>query len=67
MIAGPSEATALGNAVVQAIACGELGGLGDARAVIASSFEPMRYRPRTDGSRQDNIAAARGRFAALAR
>lgn len=65
VIAGPGEATALGNAVVQAIACGDLGSLSEARAVIAASFESMRYDPRTDGSRQEKIAAARERFASL--
>lgn len=65
VIAGPGEATALGNAVTQAIACGDLANLSEARAVIAASFEPMHYQPRTDGSRQDNIAAARERFASL--
>lgn len=65
VIAGPSEATALGNAVVQAIACGDIGSLSEARKVIASSFESMRYEPRTDGSRLDKIAAARERFAKL--
>ena len=65
VIAGPGEATALGNAIVQAIACGDLASLSEGRQVIAASCEPMRYQPRTDGSRQDNIAAARERFAKL--
>lgn len=65
VIAGPGEATALGNAVVQAMACGDLANLSEARQVIAASCEPIRYQPRTDGSRQENIAAARERFASL--
>lgn len=65
VVAGPHEATALGNAAVQAIACGDLGSLSEARAVIAASSEPMRYQPRTDGSRQADIAAARDRFAKI--
>jgi rhamnulokinase len=65
VIAGPGEATALGNAIVQAIACGDLASLAEGREVIAASCEPMRYQPRTDGARQENIAAARDRFATL--
>ncbi len=65
VIAGPGEATALGNAVVQAIACGDIASLSQGREVIAASCESMRYQPRTDGSRQDKIAAARDRFSKL--
>lgn len=65
VIAGPGEATALGNAVVQAIACGELASLSDARAVIAASFEPMRYTPNAGRTGSNPYAEARGRFAAL--
>jgi len=46
VIAGPIEATGVGNVVVQMIASGELGNLGDARQVIADSFELKRYEPR---------------------
>jgi rhamnulokinase len=46
VIAGPTEATGVGNVVVQMIASGELGSLGDARQVIADSFELKRYEPR---------------------
>ena len=45
MLAGPVEATALGNVLVQARAAGELGSLADMRAVSAASFEPVRYEP----------------------
>ena len=46
VIAGPIEATGVGNLVVQMIASGELGSLGDARQLIADSFERKRYEPR---------------------
>ena len=65
VIAGPGEATALGNAVVQAIACGDLASLSEARAVIATSFEPMRYEPLSDSVTPGQYAAARERFAQL--
>lgn len=63
VVAGPGEATALGNAAVQAIACGDLANLSEARAMIAASFESKRYEP-TAGS--NPYAEARERFAKLA-
>jgi rhamnulokinase len=45
VLAGPVEATALGNVLVQARAAGELGSLEDMRAVSAASFEPVHYEP----------------------
>ena len=66
VIAGPGEATALGNAAVQAIACGELGSLSEARDVIAGSFTPHRYEPAgMKGTGENPYVAARERFAAL--
>ena len=46
VIAGPIEATGVGNVVVQMIASGELDSLEDARQLIADSFELKRYEPR---------------------
>ena len=43
VIAGPSEATAIGNVLIQAIGAGELSGLEEARAVVRRSFEVERY------------------------
>lgn len=43
--AGPVEATALGNLLVQARATGELGSLTDMRAVSAASARPTVYEP----------------------
>jgi rhamnulokinase len=45
VLAGPVEATALGNVLVQARASGELGSLADMRAVSAASFEPVHFEP----------------------
>jgi len=47
VLAGPVEATAIGNVLVQARAAGELGSLSDLRAVSAASFEPVHYEPST--------------------
>ena len=45
VVAGPAEATEIGNLAVQAIALGELTSLDDARSVIRASFEPSVYEP----------------------
>lgn len=47
VLAGPVEATALGNVLVQARAAGAVqGGLGEMRAMVASSQPGVRYLPR---------------------
>jgi len=45
VIAGPVEATALGNILVQALATGDIGSLSDARAIVRASCEPVTYQP----------------------
>jgi rhamnulokinase len=45
VIAGPVEATALGNVLVQAIGLGLLGSLAEGRAVVRRSFEVRTYEP----------------------
>ena len=45
VVAGPSEATAIGNALVQGIALGEIRDLKHARDVVASSFPTVTYQP----------------------
>jgi rhamnulokinase len=44
--AGPVEATAIGNVLVQMVACGELGSMDEARAVVQQSFPIVAYQPR---------------------
>jgi rhamnulokinase len=46
VVAGPVEATALGNVLLQARATGELGSLADMRAVARASADPATYEPR---------------------
>jgi rhamnulokinase len=46
VIAGPVEATAIGNLAVQAIADGEVANLAEARQRIAAGLEGRRYEPR---------------------
>jgi len=43
VIAGPSEATAIGNVLIQAIGAGELAGLEEARGVVRRSFGVVTY------------------------
>jgi rhamnulokinase len=58
VLAGPAEATAVGNLVVQAIALGELASLNEARELVRSSFEPTLYEPEESAA----WAEARERF-----
>jgi rhamnulokinase len=46
VLAGPAEATALGNAIVQAMAAGRVGSLAEGRALIRRSFPVATYEPR---------------------
>ncbi|MBL8792777.1 MAG: rhamnulokinase [Planctomycetia bacterium] len=46
VVAGPVEATAIGNLLVQAVGLKLLGSLADARAVVAQSFDVKSYAPR---------------------
>jgi rhamnulokinase len=46
VLAGPIEATGVGNVVVQMIAAGELSSLNEARELISNSFEPQKYKPK---------------------
>jgi rhamnulokinase len=48
VIAGPAEATAIGNCMVQAMGLGEVDSLAQIRSVVRLSFEPKLYRPRSD-------------------
>ncbi|MGI9122810.1 MAG: FGGY-family carbohydrate kinase, partial [Rubrobacter sp.] len=48
VVAGPVEATAIGNVMVQAFAQGRVGSLEEIRAVISDSFEASAYEPGGD-------------------
>jgi rhamnulokinase len=45
VVVGPYEATASGNALVQALAAREVGSLTELRRIVARSFEPTPYTP----------------------
>lgn len=48
VLAGPKEATAIGNILVQAMAAGEVKGMTDLRRIVRESFPPKLYAPRVD-------------------
>jgi rhamnulokinase len=62
VLAGPVEATEIGNLLGQAIGLGELGSLAEAREVVRASFPPTVYEP-GDPTPWDE---AFGRFEAVA-
>jgi rhamnulokinase len=59
VLAGPEEATLLGNMLVQAMALGEITSLAEGRAVIGASVVPIAYEPQETSTWQE----ARERFA----
>lgn len=61
VIAGPVEATAIGNVMMQAIARGRIGNLAQGREIVSRSFAMIHYEP-GDVSGWDD---AYGRFLAL--
>ena len=46
VVAGPIEATAIGNVLVQAMATGDVPSLAAARQIVRNSFDVKRYEPR---------------------
>ncbi len=62
VLAGPIEATAIGNCMMQAIAAGDVGGVAEAREVVRKSFDMVEYQPQPDA----RWAEAAERFAGLA-
>lgn len=61
VVAGPVEATAIGNLLVQAMAAGAVERLAAGRALVESSFPQERYEPRPDVGWDE----ARRRFEAI--
>jgi sugar (pentulose or hexulose) kinase len=46
VIAGPVEATAIGNILMQAHALGHVGTLAEIRIIVGRSFQPVRFEPK---------------------
>jgi rhamnulokinase len=59
VLAGPEEATLLGNLLVQAMALGEISSLDEGRAVVGASMVPTAYEPQESSQWQE----AKERFA----
>ena len=45
VVAGPAEATSLGNALIQAWGCGEVASPGHIREIAGRSHQPVTYYP----------------------
>ena len=65
VVAGPVEATAIGNLLAQAMAAGKVGSLAEARRVVNSSFEVKTYVP--DATRHAFYNSQIERFEKLAK
>jgi rhamnulokinase len=63
VLAGPSEATLVGNLLVQAVALGEISSIREGRELVRRSFVPTTYEPTADVAWQE----ARERFTDLGR
>ena len=55
--AGPEEATAIGNLMMQAIAAGEVANLKEARQIVSASFDLKHYEPSSDRATWDEAYA----------
>ena len=66
VVAGPVEATAIGNLMVQAVACGAIKDIAQSREIIRTSFEVQEYRPKPSAdwdeaySRFEQLVLAKG-------
>ncbi|MCH2123168.1 MAG: rhamnulokinase [Pirellulaceae bacterium] len=49
VVAGPVEATAIGNLMMQLVAAGEIGSIREARSIVSSSFPVDTYEPQDPG------------------
>ena len=60
VVAGPAEGSAMGNALMQAVALGALKDIAEAREVVRRSVEPMVYEPRHTQAWEDAYARLLG-------
>jgi rhamnulokinase len=56
VIAGPAEATATGNILMQALANGRIASLSEAREIVRRSFDLVTYEPRSSAGWDDAYA-----------
>jgi len=55
-VAGPVEATSIGNIIMQLYALGEIGSLTEGRALVRRSFETKTFQPKNVGAWDDAYA-----------
>jgi rhamnulokinase len=60
VIAGPVEATATGNILMQAIGLGYISSIAEARQIVSNSFEPAVYDPKPDARIEDAYEKFKG-------
>jgi rhamnulokinase len=53
VVAGPAEATATGNVIMQAVAAGDVASIADAREIIRRSFAVEEYQPKNTAAWDD--------------
>ncbi len=53
VVAGPIEATAIGNVMMQAVAAGAVGSIAEAREIIRRSFPVVEYHPKNTDAWDD--------------
>lgn len=59
VVAGPVEATSIGNIIMQLYALGEIHSLTDGRALVRGSFETKTFKPKNTGAWDDAFARFR--------
>ena len=59
VVAGPIEATAIGNIMVQLISLGDIADIGEGRRIVGESFDAIEYVP---GEMTEEIKAAYEKF-----
>ena len=66
VVAGPVEAAALGNVMVQAIATGQLADISQGRSAVGASVNVERYEPRPGGAWREGVGRIRPQAGGLA-
>jgi len=60
VIAGPAEATAIGNILVQAIATGDLASIAEARELVRQSYHTVTYQPQETARWEEAYQRSKG-------
>lgn len=60
VLAGPVEATVMGNILIQAMGTGDVGSVAELRAIVRDSVDLLEYQPRERQAWADKVARYRG-------